>query len=198
MPAHQGTAALNANANIIPVYAVKLILRRRLPPPNRQLPQVVLVHHHVTSSGVCLLNTAVTTVSSQGTSIDTNVLFDEGSQRSFVSKGLADCLQVQPHQTENLYISTFGAHSSHTSQFEAAVIHLHRTSGQLIPLTVLIVPTLAAPICNINKNSISNLPYLTGLRLTHPVPSSEQFTICDRACKNRAYGLLKFDYFSNF
>ena len=133
--------------------------------------------YHVASGGVCLLKTAVATVSSHGTSVDANILFDEGSQRSFVSKGLADCLQVKPHKTEILSISTFGTQVSHTSQFETTVILLHGTAGQLIPLTVLIVPTIAAPIHNVNQNSISNLPYLAELRLAHPVSSSEQSTI---------------------
>ena len=57
------------------------------------------------------------------------------------------------------------------------MILLHGTAGQLIPLTVLIVPTIAPPIHNVNQNSISNLPYLAGLHLTHPVSSSEQATI---------------------
>ena len=53
------------------------------------------------------------------------------------------------------------------TQFETTVIHLHGTAGQLIPLTVLIVPTIAVPIPNVNQNSISNLPYLAGLCLAH-------------------------------
>ena len=57
------------------------------------------------------------------------------------------------------------------------MILLQGTAGQLIPLTVLIVPTIASPIHNVNQNSISNLPYLAGLRLAHPVSSSEQSTI---------------------
>ena len=133
--------------------------------------------HHVASGGVCFLKTTVATVSSHGTSVDANILFDEGSQRSFVSKRLADCLQVKPHKTEILSISTFGTQVCHTRQFETTVIHLHGTAGQLIPLTVLIIPTIAAPIPNINQNSISNLPYLAGLCLAHSVSSSEQSTI---------------------
>ena len=140
-------------------------------------PPTPVTNTHVASSGICLLKTAVAAVSSGGTCVDTNIIFDEGSQRSFISKGLANCLQVQPHRTEHLSISTFGAQTSHTSQFEAGVIHLHTISGKQIPITVLIVPTVAVPICNINHNSLSNFSHLTGLHLAHPVPSSEQFTI---------------------
>ena len=47
----------------------------------------------------------------------------------------------------------------------------------MIPLTVLIVPTIAAPIQNLNKKPLKDIPYLKGLKLAHPVTSTEQFTI---------------------
>ena len=42
---------------------------------------------------------------------------------------------------------------------------------------MLIVPTIAAPMHNVNLKSLARFPYLTGLRLAHPVTSSGQFTI---------------------
>ena len=132
---------------------------------------------HVSSSDLCLLKTAVATVSYSGTHVDANILFDDGSQRSFVSRGLANCLQLKPHKHKALAISTFGTKHNHTSQFESAVLNLHTISGQLIPLTVLIVPTIAAPILNVRQSSLADLPYLSGLRLANPVSSSDQFTV---------------------
>ena len=108
-----------------------------------------------------------------------NILFDEGSQCSFISKGLADCLQVLPHGSENLAISTFGTETSRVSKLEVATIHLHILSGQMIPLTVLIVPTIAAPIQNLNKKTLdlADFPHLSGLHLAQPVTSTKQLTI---------------------
>ena len=120
-------------------------------------------HYHVASSDLCLLKTAVATVSFSGTCVDAHILFDEGSQRPFVSRGLADCLQLKPHKYETLSISTFGTQSNSTSQLESAVIQLHTISGQLIPLTVLIVPNIAAPIPNVKQSSLANLSHLSGL-----------------------------------
>jgi len=111
------------------------------------------------------------------TYVESNILFDEGSQRSFLAKGLADCLQVQPHDTVELSLSTFGNDTSRTGKFNVATINLHSTSGVLIPLTVLIVSTIAAPIHTVDKKSITNLPCLSGLRLAHPISSTEQFSI---------------------
>jgi len=42
-----------------------------------------------------------------------------------------------------------------------------------MPPTVLIVPTIAAPIHTVDQKSITNLSYLNGLRLAHPISSTE-------------------------
>ena len=132
---------------------------------------------HLAGSNICALKTAVATVSAEGTSVDASILFDEGSQRSFITKSLADCLMLQPHGTEELSISTFGTQTSHVSKLDVTKIHLHTISGQSIPLTVLIVPTIAAPLQNLNKKPLTDFPHLKGLHLAHPVTSTEQFVI---------------------
>jgi len=40
--------------------------------------------------------------------VSTNILFDEGAQRSFVTEALATQLGANPHHAENLSISSFG------------------------------------------------------------------------------------------
>ena len=132
---------------------------------------------HVAGNNICLLKTAVATISAGGTYVESNILFDEGSQRSFLAKGLADCLQVQPHDTVELSLSTFGVGTSRASKFDVTTINLHSVSGHLIPLIVLIVPTIAAPMHTVDQKSITSLPYLSGLRLAHPISSTEQFSI---------------------
>ena len=59
-----------------------------------------------------LTKTAVATISASSTCMEANTLFDEGSQCSVVTKSLENCLQLQTHGTEELSISTFGAHTS--------------------------------------------------------------------------------------
>ena len=43
---------------------------------------------HLTSEPICLLKTAVATVANKSTQVDANILFDEGSQRSFATQAL--------------------------------------------------------------------------------------------------------------
>jgi hypothetical protein len=47
-------------------------------------------------------------VSSGNVCCDTNILLDEGAQRSFISKDLAERLTLEPTHTENISISGFG------------------------------------------------------------------------------------------
>ena len=84
---------------------------------------------------------------------------------------------MQSLDTVELSLSTFGSGTSHTDKFDVATINLHTISGHLILLTVLIVPTIAAPIHTVDQRSITNLPYLNGLHLAHPLSSAEQFSI---------------------
>ena len=56
-----------------------------------------------------MLKTAIATVTHGSDHALANVLFDEGSQRSFVTKALVNTLELQPYQQENINFSTFGA-----------------------------------------------------------------------------------------
>lgn len=50
-------------------------------------------------------------------------------------------------------------------------------SGELIPIDVLIVPSIANPLANYHISEVKNLPYLQGLKLAHPVSNDSEFTI---------------------
>ena len=47
----------------------------------------------------------------------------------------------------------------------------------MIPLTVLIVPTIVALIHTVDHKEITHLSYLEGLQLVYPISSAEQFSI---------------------
>ena len=128
------TDAASVPENIIPACAPirvtlphKETLTRTTPLVPTVLPQLLLctsaaTSFHVAGNNICLLKTAVATISAGGTYVESNILFDEGSQRSFLAKGLVDCLQVQPHDIVELSLSTFGVGTSRTSKFDVATI----------------------------------------------------------------------------
>jgi hypothetical protein len=55
-----------------------------------------------------LLKTAIATVGNQTTYCEANILFDEGAQRSLITKDLATRLQLQPTEREFISVSGFG------------------------------------------------------------------------------------------
>jgi len=63
-------------------------------------------------SSVYLLKTAVSRVVSNTSSSTANILFDKGAQRSFISKKLANTLQLTLYRQENVSLAAFGANTS--------------------------------------------------------------------------------------
>jgi len=71
----------------------------------------------------------------------------------------------------------FASQTPSPQQLEVASIDLEINSGTNLPLSVLIVPTIAAPLQNAIQPQIADLPYLKGLTLAHPVSADKQFEL---------------------
>ena len=132
---------------------------------------------HVAGDNVCLLKTAVANVYANNTGIEANILLDEGSQRSFLTECLARSLQLQPDHTEDICLASFGSSTGLVRRLNVATILLETITGDKLPLSVLLVPAIAAPIQNTSCSSIANLPYLKELKLANPLTAGEQFNI---------------------
>ena len=135
------------------------------------------VFHSTTQprSGV-LLKTAIAKVKSRIYTADANILFDEGAQRSFVTRDLADKHQLQTSGTEEVQLAAFGPPSKKVSHIDTATIYLLTDSREKIAIDVLIVPTIAAPLGNRQRN-VTSLPYLCGIKLAHPLTGEDFFSI---------------------
>ena len=57
----------------------------------------------------CLLKAAIAPVIYKGTTVDSNILFEERSQKSFISKHLAYKLNLQPRARESVLLTSFEA-----------------------------------------------------------------------------------------
>ncbi|XP_060555869.1 uncharacterized protein LOC132716581 [Ruditapes philippinarum] len=114
-------------------------------------------------------------VTSKSTSISANILFDEGSQSSFMSEHLAQKLQLGPTGSETLYMSGFGDTERRVRHLGRATVYLE-TVEENIPINVFIVPEISMPLKSYHKHA-GHLPYLKGLKLAHPVSGDEDFDI---------------------
>ena len=126
---------------------------------------------------VCLLKTAVATVVSDADSATANILFDEGAQRSFITKKLANTLRLTPQRHENISLAPFGADASSIQCLEVANVTIVSHTGEKIPLSVLVVPKIAAALQCVASSKIRELPYLRHLTLAHPMSEDKQFDI---------------------
>lgn len=128
-------------------------------------------------TSVCLLKTAIADTSAGPTTVEGHILFDEGAQSSFITQQLANTLQLEPIRHELITVSSFGEQVSRPTKFAVISIFIHTLNGGHIPISVLVVSKLAAPVQNSIRTHLNQLPYLQGLKLAHPVTSDENFSI---------------------
>ena len=147
------------------------------------------VMQSTTQASSCLLKTAIATISCAGISLEGNILFDEGAQRSFISQEMATKLNLQPSGKENISLASFGSTSATHTNLPTGVIQIHTVTGDKIPISVLIVPKIAPPLQNMLRTSLQQVPHLKSLQLAHPITENENFEISV---------LIGADYYWNF
>ena len=109
---------------------------------------------------------------------EAHILFDEGSQQSFLTEKLANLLKyIVPHSSEHISLTSFGLTQSLLQHLDSVIINLKTSTGHLMPILVLVVPNITAPLNNTIRTTLSNVPYLKGLPLAHSVSSAENFEI---------------------
>ena len=135
-----------------------------------------ILHSKHTRSGV-LLKTAITPVWSDNTCTETNILFDEGAQRSFVSDELAKKLNLKTECRETIQLSAFGKDNTSARELRKSTVYVETEDRRKIPIEVLIVPTIAVPLQNHIRYVNRNSDYLKGIKLAHPVTEDDMFEI---------------------
>ena len=123
---------------------------------------------HSNNRKLCLLKAAVANVSSYFRP-KANILFDEGSQRSFMSQSLANTLQLQPLKKETVVFA------SQTQHLQVAKIYLETKTGTKLPLSVLTVPTIAAPLQTTVQSITTH--QVTILTTAYTCPSEREFKL---------------------
>ncbi|XP_063426809.1 uncharacterized protein LOC134710384 [Mytilus trossulus] len=137
----------------------------------------ILYSQSTESRSNVLLKTAVSQVGSNQHFIDTNILFDEGAQRSFLTQNLANKLNLQIEGTEIIHLSAFGGEEKNTRHLEKTTIYLKTDAGHVLPIKVLIVPMIATPLHNHIRNIDTQNGYLRGLKLAHTMTQQDLFDI---------------------
>ena len=88
------------------------------------------------STSVCLLKTAIANVSAGQTTVERHILFDEGTQCSFITQELANQLQLKPINHEQISVSSFGKQISASKRLAVASISIQTLNKGHIPVPV--------------------------------------------------------------
>ena len=124
-----------------------------------------------------LLKTAVASVGSHNNHVSAHILFDESSQRSFITSDAATKLDLKPEMQETISLSTFGGTTSSVKRIDTATIYLETTQEETIPIRVIIVPTIAAPLTTYTGANVRDLPHLKGVSLAQVNIDDSPFTV---------------------
>ena len=123
------------------------------------------------------LKTAVGTIASNDCRCTANILFDDGSHRSFITTKLSKEIGLETIRKEVVQLSAFGEAGGATRVYDVKEFSIVTDSGEFVKITALSVPLIAAPLRNKISEDIRNLPYIKSLKLAHPVCSEEEFNI---------------------
>ena len=74
-------------------------------------------------------------------------------------------------------LASFGANTASYQELGAVTIEIETITGDRIPISVLVIPSIAAPIQSSINTSVRNMPYLQGLKLALGLSDSENNAI---------------------
>ncbi|XP_053378498.1 uncharacterized protein LOC123533118 [Mercenaria mercenaria] len=142
----------------------------------RNQQATAILHSSTQSPSNVLLKTAIAPVCNQQFRVDATILFDEGAQRSFITEKLADELHLPRGNPEIIHLTSFGDSNQNVRFMDTSTVYLVTDSGRKIAIQVLVVPTIAVPLRNLQRD-VKDLPYLRGLKLAHPITDDESYEI---------------------
>ena len=127
-------------------------------------PKVETICHSHASGGI-LLQTAWAKVCNDQSQVETRILFDSGSQRSYVTEEVRKKLKASIVRTEKVILNTFGAASSKAKTLDVVELKVVG-KGKVVSVEALCVPEVCNPIKGQNISFARNkYPHLTGLGL---------------------------------
>ena len=96
--------------------------------------------------------------------IDTRIVFDSGSQRSYISNKICEVLGLKVERKDRLVVKTFGAEEGRFQECGVVRLSIKTKAGSNVVLTLLAVPTICEPLVGQPLTFATNhYSYLSGL-----------------------------------
>ena len=161
--------------------------------PQEESDNVSSTHQGITNARnhqVIQMQSALVTVKAENESTRARILFNTGSQRSFVTEKLSDKLRLKPIKKEILEVTTFGSKQSKRHEYNVVLFTLVGKEA-CIDITALELPTFCPPIAAKATYTLEDYPELSGLDLADGYQkSSTQHLDIDIVVGNDYYGHL--------
>lgn len=90
------------------------------------------------------------------------ILFDNGSQRSYVTSSLKSKLNLKPIKSETLHLNTFGGNTFRKQSCDVVKLRLEGREGEEVEINALNYPIICSPLPS--KVQV-NCPHLEDLQL---------------------------------
>ncbi|XP_065054444.1 uncharacterized protein LOC135683188 [Rhopilema esculentum] len=100
-----------------------------------------------------------------------NILFDSGSQRSYISEETVKKLGLKVEKTETVYLNIFGSNKYEKKSCDRVTVNLE-VGDEILTLTVLSSPHLCLPLST--PIDVSCYPHLQGLQLADSYATCEK------------------------
>ena len=129
-----------------------------------------------------LLQTASTTVINPGApdlQVNARVLFDTGSQRSYITSELKERLNLPTLSRQDILVKTFGSMTAQSETVDVVELNIRTPRGENIPVTAYAVPLICEPLQGqCVSEAVASNPHLSGLRLAeHPTEGNSDGTV---------------------
>ena len=129
------------------------------------------------SKGTVLLQTASAIARNEDSTKSTRVkiLFDNGSQRSYVTDNLKSRLGLKSTIKEMLHLNTFGEKTFRKQKWDVLTLFLQDVNEETSRVCVLSFPTICSPLPS--RVDANNYPHLHGLKLADYSDSEDSIDV---------------------
>ena len=149
--------------------------------PVSSIPTTTAAFQSSTTKVPVLLQTAQVPVFRPGdpsTSISIRVIFDSGSQRSYVSQRVKQSLALDPLYSETMLIKTFGSEKGNKQLCDVVSLGLNLRAGGNMNLLFLAVPLICEPLCGQSiSRAVEHYDYLADLDIADYSCGTEQLEV---------------------
>ena len=114
--------------------------------PNEQVTVTTTTIARSTTKGTVLLQTASCMAVNRSNSIPVRIIFDNRSWQSYVSSSVTSRLNLQPVNSENLHINTFGDTSYQKQKCNVVKLCLQTRNHEEVELYAVNFPVICSPL----------------------------------------------------